>query len=127
MSRPETEDSPFASLDFDSLTLNFEKPDLQRFPMLALAYEALRGGGLLPAAYNAANEKAVEAFFRNEIGFLEIPAIVGYVLKESRRRFLPGGDSPPRGETIEAVLDLDRKARELAGEFIKNGVHDADH
>ena len=108
---PETEYSPFGALDFDSLNLSFEKCDLERFPMLALAYEALRGAPLLPVAYNAANEMAVEAFFKKKIGFLEIPRITGYVLKES----IAGGEKPP---TMETVLSRDREARELAVEFI---------
>ena len=109
---PETEYSPFGVLDFDSLTLNFERPDFERFPMLALAYEALRGGSLLPAAYNAANEEAVEAFFGGKIGFLEIPRVVEYVLNKS---VSPGGEEMA---DIETVLNQDRWARKLAGEFI---------
>ena len=108
---PETVYSPFGVLDFDSLSLDFEKPDFERFPMLALAYDALRGGPSLPAVYNAANEIAVEAFFREKIGFLEIPRIVEYVLSESRSQ---------ESETIETVLEQDKKARELAEKFINN-------
>ena len=114
LSWPETEYSPFGVLDFDSLTLSFEKPDFERFPMLALAYEALRRP-LLPAVYNAANEVAVEAFFAEKIGFLEIARIVEYVLS---REPSAGGNGKP---DIETVLELDRKARELAREFIAAG------
>ena len=108
---PQTESSSFGALDFDSLTLSFEKPDFHRFPMLALAYEALNGGPLLPVLYNAANEIAVEAFFRGKIGFLEIPRIVRYVLTK-------GKESLMEAQSIEAVLENDRKARELAEEAI---------
>ena len=108
---PETVPSPFGTLDFDSLCLNFEKCDTERFPMLALAYEALKGGPLLPVAYNAANEIAVGAFLGKKIGFLEIPRVVEYVL----RKGIPG-----RGEddTIETVLEKDSEARDLALEYI---------
>ena len=108
---PETENSSFGNLDFDSLHLNFEKCDAARFPMLDLAYEALKGGALLPIAYNAANEIAVGAFLEGKIGFLEIPRIVEYVIRNS----MPGKDE---ADTIEAVLDNDKKARKLAQDFL---------
>ena len=116
LSWPETKDSPFGVLDFDCLSLSFEKCDFERFPMLALAYEALREGPLLPAVYNAANEKAVEVFFRGGIGFLEIPRIVEYVIDKSFS-FLPQTEG---SATVETVLDLDRKARELVIRYIEN-------
>jgi 1-deoxy-D-xylulose-5-phosphate reductoisomerase len=114
---PETKTSSYGNLNLDSLVLNFERCDLDRFPMLAMAYQALKAGPLLPAVYNAANEVAVEAFLKGEIGFLEIPRIVGYVLSQS----VPDGD--PHGESsygIEEVLAMDRKGRNLAAEYIKN-------
>ena len=118
---PETEYSPFGVLDFDALTLSFEKPDFERFPMLALAYQALRGGALAPCVYNAANEKAVEAFLAGEISFLEIPRIVGYVLSMG---FLSGDKALAEGAApgIETVLETDKKARELAGKIIAAGA-----
>ena len=108
---PGTEYSPFGVINFDSLNLSFEKCDLEKFPMLGLAYEALRGGPLLPTVYNAANEIAVEAFFRGDIGFLEIPRIVGYVINQSIK-------NTERPISIEAVLDCDKEARKLAEEYI---------
>jgi len=106
---PQTESAPFGVLDFDSLSLTFEKCDFERFPMLALAYEALKGGGLLPAVFNAANEAAVQAFFKRRIGFLEIPRIVRYAIRESWHE---------KPLTIENVLERDRKARELTETLI---------
>ncbi|MCL2070040.1 MAG: 1-deoxy-D-xylulose-5-phosphate reductoisomerase [Treponema sp.] len=104
----------YGSLDFDSLSLSFEKCDMERFPMLELAYQALSGGPFLPSVYNAANEAAVEAFLEGEIAFLEIPRIVGYLIQENR--------SDEKGElTIEAVLALDKKVREQAAGLIRNG------
>jgi len=108
---PETKSSSYGNLNFDSLVLNFEKCDFQRFPMLALAYQALRAGPLFPAVYNAANEVAVEAFLKGKIGFLEIPRIVEYVLSQSLEENSNG---------IEAVLAMDKIGRELAVSFIKN-------
>jgi 1-deoxy-D-xylulose-5-phosphate reductoisomerase len=108
---PETAYSPFGFLDFDSLNLSFEKPDPERFPMLALAYEALRGTPILPIVYNAANEAAVQVFLEGKIKFLEIPGIVGYVINQ-------GIFGEKTTETVENILDWDRKARALAGEYI---------
>jgi 1-deoxy-D-xylulose-5-phosphate reductoisomerase len=100
---------PFGRLDFDDLTLSFEKPDLERFPMLALAYQAGTRGGLCPAAYNGANEAAVAAFLANAVPFLAIADIVAYVLDRD-------WDS---GEfDLETVMEADRKARRLAEEYI---------
>jgi 1-deoxy-D-xylulose-5-phosphate reductoisomerase len=109
---PETEGSSYGSLDFNSLSLSFENCDFERFPMLALAYQALNTSPLHPTAYNAANEVAVEAFLKHEIGFLEIPRIVGYVLSKSSAGEL--------FNDIEAVLAIDREGRKLALEYIEN-------
>jgi 1-deoxy-D-xylulose-5-phosphate reductoisomerase len=106
---PESAPSPFGSLDFASLTLEFEKPDGEKFPMLPLAYQAVRQGGLYPCAYNGANEEAVAAFFSGEAGFLDIPLIVNYVLQKD------WNGNPDMG----AVLESDRLARERARIFIK--------
>lgn len=64
-------------MDFDALgQLNFKPMDLERFRMLALAYDALRTGGTMPAVMNASNEYAVNRFLEGEISFLEIEEIV---------------------------------------------------
>ena len=64
-------------LDFYELAaMTFEKPDTDTFPGLALAYRAMTGGGNLPTAYNAANEKAVSLFLDRKISFPEIPEII---------------------------------------------------
>lgn len=64
-------------LDFASLgSLTFHSPDMDRFPALGLAYEALRRGGNIPCALNAANEAAVAAYLQDRIGFYDISAIV---------------------------------------------------
>ena len=96
-------------LNFDSLTLEFEKPDTKKFPMLALAWESARLGGLYPCAYNAANEEAVSAFISGQCGFLDIPKITEKILQENWTKKL---------DTIETVLEADKKARLEAINFI---------
>lgn len=93
--------------------LDFEAPDPVRFPALALARAALEQGGARPAILNAANEVAVAAFLDGRAGFLEIAAIVADTLD----RF-----DPPAPETLDAVLDVDREARRLAAERVKERV-----
>jgi 1-deoxy-D-xylulose-5-phosphate reductoisomerase len=102
--------SGFGRLNFDALTLEFNLPDTQRFPMLRLAYDAVRKGGLYPCAYNGANEAAVAAFLAERIGFLDIGRITGYVL-----------DSDWSAEPVDitSVMEADNKARILAEKEIK--------
>jgi len=87
--------------------LDFEAPDLRRFPCLALAYDALRAGGGMPAVLNAANEVAVDAFLSRRIGYLAIPAIIGDVMAA-----LAGSDAGSL-EQIEAV-DAEARVRACA-------------
>ncbi|MGK9518033.1 1-deoxy-D-xylulose-5-phosphate reductoisomerase, partial [Salmonella enterica subsp. enterica] len=61
--------------------LDFEAPDLDAFPCLALAFDALRAGGTAPAVLNAANEVAVSAFLQRRIAFLAIPDVVRATLE----------------------------------------------
>ncbi|MCL2762696.1 MAG: 1-deoxy-D-xylulose-5-phosphate reductoisomerase [Treponema sp.] len=93
-------------LDFDTaLSLDFFPPDMERFPLLALAYEAVRKGGLYPCVYNAANEAAVAAFLAGRIGFLDISRITGYVLDR---------DWSTKPDDIAAIMEADRQARIMA-------------
>ncbi len=85
--------------------LDFEPPDLARFPALRLAREALAAGPWAPPALNAANECAVAAFLERRIGFLDIAGVVEAVLAETP-------DSRP--DSIEAVTALDAEARRAA-------------
>jgi 1-deoxy-D-xylulose-5-phosphate reductoisomerase len=89
--------------------LTFEDPDLEAFPMLPLAYEAARRGGLYPTAYNAADEVAVAAFSDGRIGFPEIAAVTKNVLNED---WSNGDDS------IESILEGDQRARQCAAHTI---------
>ncbi|MDL2355813.1 MAG: 1-deoxy-D-xylulose-5-phosphate reductoisomerase [Pseudomonadota bacterium] len=81
---PERIASGVAQLDLTTIgTLQFEKPDLARFPCLALAFEALEAGGTAPALLNAANEIAVEAFLDHRIGFRDIDRVIARVMHEN--------------------------------------------
>jgi len=103
---PERHECQLPPLDLTSISgLHFEAPDLDRFPCIALAYRALREGGTLPAAMNAANEEAVGAFIDERICLTEIPAIIESVMDEHTNQ--PVVD-------IETILAADRTARLVA-------------
>ncbi len=82
--------------------LDFEEPDLTRFPCLGLAYDALRTGGAAPAVLNAANESAVALFLEGRLRFVDIPIVVEHALEQVRR----GSDA-----SLEDLLEADRAAR----------------
>jgi 1-deoxy-D-xylulose-5-phosphate reductoisomerase len=92
------------SVDGAATVLGFERPDLERFPCLALAYRALRAGGTAPAALSAANEVAVAAFVDGRIRFGDIAACI-----EAATATLAHGEL-----TLEAVRAADRDARAAA-------------
>ena len=89
--------------------LDFEPPDLDAFPCLRLAFEALIAGGTAPAVLNAANEVAVSAFLQRRIGFLAIPALV-----EDTLAALP---STP-ATSLAALRDADAQARRHAAQAV---------
>lgn len=108
---PDRMPTPVKRLDFAAIgALTFAAPDETRFPCLALARAALRRGGALPTLLNAANEVAVEAFLRREIGFLAIPEIVERVLAAAVE---------PAPRAIADVLAIDAAARRRAGAEIR--------
>ena len=74
---PDRKYLPGDRLDFWSLNqITFEKPDMENFPGLKLAFDAAAAGGSMPTVYNAANERAVAKFLDRKIGFLDIPEII---------------------------------------------------
>ncbi|HWZ45497.1 MAG TPA: 1-deoxy-D-xylulose-5-phosphate reductoisomerase [Candidatus Saccharimonadales bacterium] len=85
--------------------LDFQPPDLDKFPCLRLAYEAAEAGGAKTVALNAADEVAVAAFLKGEIGFADIPRVIAQTLEETPER---------HPESIEEVLAVDQEARRLA-------------
>lgn len=94
--------SPAGELDLCALgKLTFYPPDREAFPCLELCREALRRGGLVPAAANGANEQAVALFLEGKIGFLDIPRLVEAAMDRQ----------DPGVVTLEAVLEADREAR----------------
>jgi 1-deoxy-D-xylulose-5-phosphate reductoisomerase len=100
---PERHSCELPPLDLTALSaLHFEPPDLDRFPCIALAYRALREGGTLPAAMNAANEAAVQAFIEERICLTDIPRVIEGVMD--------GHDTQPATE-LATVLNADRSAR----------------
>jgi 1-deoxy-D-xylulose-5-phosphate reductoisomerase len=93
----------------DLKRLDFAPPDLKKFPCLRLAYEAVEAGGSKPIALNAADEIAVAAFLNQEIGFADIPKVIAATLNET---------SPYHPESIEEVLAIDLRARQVARETL---------
>jgi 1-deoxy-D-xylulose-5-phosphate reductoisomerase len=91
-------------------SLTFEQPDLQKFPCLKLAYDALREGGTAPTILNAANEVAVESFLRGDITFLNISRVIAAVLE---------APCDHRLEHVDDVLRADRRARTRALKIIE--------
>ncbi|MDR1325879.1 MAG: 1-deoxy-D-xylulose-5-phosphate reductoisomerase [Treponema sp.] len=101
---PEDAPSGFEGLDFKQLTLGFEKPDEEKFPMLPLAYQALSAGDLYPVVYNAANEVAVAAFLVEQIRFPDIARVVAMALEQNWDGKLE----------FDAIRETDSRARSVA-------------
>jgi len=109
---PERHPSDLPPLDLAKLaSLNFEQPDVDRFPCIGFAYRALRTGGTLPAAMNAANEEAVNAFIEERIAFSDIPRVIEDVM--NHHQTTPVTD-------LETVLAADGSARAMARGVIDN-------
>ena len=97
-------------LDFGKIaSLTFEKPDMDRFPCLSLAYEAISRGGNIPCAMNAANEAAVAAYLQDRIRFYDIPATIENVMGEIAFIDNPGADD---------IFETDSAASAMANAFI---------
>ena len=110
---PERIDAGVPSLDLFALArLDFEAPDLDRFPCLQLAYAALSAGGTAPAILNAANEVAVAAFLDRRLPFLGIPRLI-----ESTLAALPAA----RESSLADVLMADAEARRIAERLVREG------
>jgi 1-deoxy-D-xylulose-5-phosphate reductoisomerase len=107
---PDRRENCLPPLDLAGLSeLTFEEPDTDRFPCLALAYEALRLGGTAPAALNAANEIAVAAFLDGKIRFADIALINRSVIDSHELK---------AANSLDNVLSADRSARSDAEQFI---------
>jgi len=103
---PERMASGVDSLDLFMVgQLDFEEPDLRRFPCLRLAFDAIEAGGTSPAVLNAANEVAVDAFLEGRIGFTDIAEVIEGTLGELSSR---------PADSLEIIFEQDAAAREVA-------------
>jgi len=106
LTHPERTATPIPPLDFSQgLVLEFEPPDLETFPLLALARRAGEQGGTFPCAFNAANEVAVAAFLEGRLSFLAIAATVEETLAAV-------AGAPARD--VDDLVEADAEARRLA-------------
>lgn len=106
LSYPDRLENALPRVDFAGLrSLNFEKPDLNRFPCLGLAYRAGAMLGTMPAVLNAANEKAVEAYLAGRVDFMGIPRAIEKVMDKHKNNTRPD---------LGQILQADRWAREQA-------------
>ena len=107
---PKRVKNPFPRIDFTQRNqLTFDKPDMETFKCLSLAYRALKTGGTLPAVLNGANEVAVARFLKGEIGFLDIPELIeqtmdAYTVKQEY--------------TLEDLLEADAWAKDYAAKVV---------
>jgi len=107
---PERIESGVATLDLCQIgRLDFEQPDIHRFPCLRLAFEALKQGGNAPAVLNAANEVAVAAFLDGTLGYMRIPAVIEAALAEVTHQNVA---------TLQDVLAADAAGRESARRYL---------
>jgi 1-deoxy-D-xylulose-5-phosphate reductoisomerase len=107
---PERMETPAEKLDLARIgTLNFEAPNLDQFPSLKVARQAMEMGGALPVVLNAANEEAVAAFLDRRIGFLAIVDMV----EEALARM-----DASKPQSIADVIDIDRRTRALANDLM---------
>lgn len=102
---PDRIKSDFDRVDFQKLAqLTFEKPDLNTFPCLELAYEALKQKGTACTVLNAANEVLVEYYLKDKIGFYDIPLWIENAMK---------AESNIKEPTLEEILEVDKRTREF--------------
>ena len=94
---------------FDIATLNFSRPDYQRYPCLSLAKQAMQAGGTATTILNAANEVAVQAFLDKNIRFTDISATVDFTLSHC---------TVEQADSMETIMRTDLFAREIARDFV---------
>ena len=110
LSHPERIESGVLGLDLiKTKRLDFEAPDLDKFPCLGLAYKALQMGKNAPTILNAANEVAVDAFLKESITFNQIAELIEFCMNTIESQTL---------DSIEIVLEVDSKTRQLAVSWI---------
>ena len=108
---PDRRFMPGKRVDFYELgSLTFEKPDTEAFPGLKLAYQAMERGGSLPVVYNAANEKAVDLFLKEKIGYLQIPELIEEAMKRHVRIENP---------SVEEILATEQETYEFINKEVQ--------
>ncbi len=114
---PERKALPGERLDFWSLTeIAFEKPDLETFEGLLLAYEAAQTGGGLPTVFNAANERSVAMFLNREIGFLDILSVIRGAMDWYNKQ--TGENAEP---DLDTILELEQETYDwIEGTYRRN-------
>ncbi|MDP3177578.1 MAG: 1-deoxy-D-xylulose-5-phosphate reductoisomerase, partial [Spirochaetaceae bacterium] len=110
LSWPQALRCPFGRLDLAGKRLDFHEPDLERYPLLGLAYRALEIGEGGTVAYNAADEIGVAAFERGRVAFTDIAKIVERTLELGW---------PAMAREFETIFDIDRRAREAAAAAVE--------
>ena len=102
--------NPFPRVDFTKRNnLTFDKPDMDTFKCLSLAYRALKTGGTLPAVLNGANEVAVARFLKGDIGFLQIPELIEQTMDAYTVKY---------EYTLEDLLEADAWAKDYAAKVV---------
>jgi 1-deoxy-D-xylulose-5-phosphate reductoisomerase len=115
MAWPERFESGVEPLNiFDVRRMDFEEPNLERFPCLRLAYKAINLGGIIPTVLNAANEVAVDAFLNEQVRFTDIPLII--------ERCIDQFEVKP-ADTLALILEADKKARIVSKQVIAELTH----
>ncbi|GAB5518407.1 MAG: 1-deoxy-D-xylulose-5-phosphate reductoisomerase [Rhodothermales bacterium] len=115
LSYPNRWGAPHPRIDWSSLAcLDFEQPDLVRFPCLRLAFEALAEGGTAPAVLNAANEIAVQRFLEEDLRFVEIPRLIEAAVEALAQSVQP---------SLPDLVEADRATRRWAQEHRLRTVH----
>lgn len=108
---PGRSETDFKRLDLAKIaTLTFEKPDMETFPCLQLAFKVLKLGGTYPTVLNAANEVLVNEFLDDKIGFYDIPYYIERSLEQHNNRSNP---------TLEDILEVDKETREFLSNLLK--------
>jgi 1-deoxy-D-xylulose-5-phosphate reductoisomerase len=114
LSYPDRLKADFPRFDFSKYpNLTFEQPDMKTFRNLKLAFEALERGGNVPCILNAANEIAVAAFLRDEIGFLEMSDLIEETMGKAGFILHP---------SLEDYIETDKMSRKITHELIKSKV-----
>ena len=100
---------------FEVAKLEFERPDMERFPCLRLCYEAIRRGGSATVVLNAANEIAVQAFLDGRIGFTGIAEVIEHALEQA--------EIEEDVSSLEAILAADATARDISEQYVSSIIN----